>query len=120
MKKVAKVFLKILKWLLIALIFAIIFFFTVRFVGQKINGRTPQGGINESMYVEINGSKQWVSIYGEDLNNPVYYICMAAPVHPQVLMIMHSQESGRMYIQLSHGIKETAEKVIQLNKMIQS
>lgn len=79
MKKVAKVFLKILKWLLIVLIFAVILFFIVRFVGQKINSRTPQGGINESMYVEINGTKQWISIYGEDLNNPVLLYLHGGP-----------------------------------------
>ena len=29
--------------------------------GKIINGKTPGGGINESMYVEINGTKQWIN-----------------------------------------------------------
>ena len=36
----------------------------VRYAGMTINNRTPQLGINESFYIEINGDKQWINIYG--------------------------------------------------------
>ena len=62
---------KILKSIGLAIIAFIILFFIVRAVGVSINRRTPEGGINESMYVDINGTKQWINIYGENINNPV-------------------------------------------------
>lgn len=79
MKKIGKVLLKITKWIVIFIISIIIIFFIVRFIGQKINDRTPKGGINESMYVDINGTKQWISIYGEDKNNPVLLYLHGGP-----------------------------------------
>ncbi len=66
MKKVIKIF----KWIVILLAVVILLFFIVRAIGKVYYGRTPKGGINESMYVDINGTKQWISIYGKDLNNP--------------------------------------------------
>jgi hypothetical protein len=71
--------LKIIKWLVIVLISTIVLFFIVRFVGQKINTRTPEGGINESVYVDNNETKQWISIYGEDMNNPVLLYLHGGP-----------------------------------------
>jgi hypothetical protein len=68
--------------MVIVLISVIALFFIVRFVGQKINGRTPKYGINESMYVDINGTKQWISIYGEDINNPVLLYLHGGPGAP--------------------------------------
>ena len=79
MKKFLNVFFKILKWLFIILITVIILFLIVRFIGQKINGRTPEGGINEEMYVDINGTKQWISIYGQDKDNPVLLYLHGGP-----------------------------------------
>lgn len=79
MKKIGKVLLKIMKWIVIVLLSAIVLFFIVRFTGQKINTKTPNGGINESLYVDINGTKQWISIYGEDLNNPVLLYLHGGP-----------------------------------------
>ena len=61
--RVKKVMLTILKWTGIVLAGLVLLFFVVRFTGQRINARTPQGGINESLYVDINGSKQWINIY---------------------------------------------------------
>lgn len=77
-KKGARV-LKIIKWIVIVLISAIVLFFIIRFIGQKINSRTPEGGINESMYVDINGSKQWISIYGKNIDNPVLLYLHGGP-----------------------------------------
>ncbi len=79
MKKFDIGLLKVIKWIVIVLISAIALFFIVRFVGQKINTRTPKDGINESMYVDINGTKQWISIYGEDINNPVLLYLHGGP-----------------------------------------
>jgi pimeloyl-ACP methyl ester carboxylesterase len=78
-KKIGVQLMKIVKWILIFLISVIVLFFIVRFIGQKINARTPEGGINESMYVDINGTKQWISIYGEDINNPVLLYLHGGP-----------------------------------------
>lgn len=51
----------------------------LHFIGRSLNKSIPQGGINESMYVEINGTKQWINIYGEDINNPVLLYLHGGP-----------------------------------------
>ena len=79
MKKIAKTMGKIVKWVMIAIVVIILLFFTVRAIGKAYYSRTPQDGINESMYVEINGTKQWISIYGEDINNPVLLYLHGGP-----------------------------------------
>lgn len=71
MKKFGKVLFKILKWIFIILVCIIVLFLIVRFIGQRIYSSTPEGGINEEMYVDINGTKQWISIYGQDKDNPI-------------------------------------------------
>lgn len=48
-------------------------------IGRAVNSRTPKGGINESMYVEINGTKQCINIYGEDIDNPVLLYLHGGP-----------------------------------------
>lgn len=70
---------KIIKSIGLAIIAFIILFFVVRAVGVGINRRTPKGGINESMYVDINGTKQWINIYGENINNPVLLYLHGGP-----------------------------------------
>jgi len=79
MKKMLRALLKGLKWIFIILIAAVIVFLIIRFIGQKINSRTPQGGINEEMYVDINNTKQWISIYGQDKDNPVLLYLHGGP-----------------------------------------
>ena len=49
------------------------------FIGRMINSRTPKGGINESMYVDINGTKQWINIYGQSKDNPVLLYLHGGP-----------------------------------------
>lgn len=48
-------------------------------IGRAVNNTTPKGGINESMYVEINGTKQWINIYGENVDNPVLLYLHGGP-----------------------------------------
>ncbi len=70
MKKNKKV-LKIIRNILTGLIILLLIFLLIRFIGIEMNKKVPDGGINESAYVEINGEKQWISIYGKDKDNPV-------------------------------------------------
>ena len=53
--------------------------FLVRAIGKAIYNQTPQGGINESMYIDVNGTKQWISIYGDDIDNPVLLYLHGGP-----------------------------------------
>ena len=79
MKKLLKKLTKILKWIGIVLLGMIIILLIVRFIGKMYYKRTPEGGINESMYIEVNGQQQWLSIYGEDQNNPVLLYLHGGP-----------------------------------------
>lgn len=76
MKKRIIKFIKRITIVLLVIIFA---FLTVRAIGKGMYNRTPDGGINESMYVDINGTKQWINIYGEDVNNPVLLYLHGGP-----------------------------------------
>ena len=79
MNRITTVSLRILKWVGICILSLIVLFFLARWIGQGVNRRTPGGGINKSMYVDINGSKQWISIYGKDKNNPVLLYLHGGP-----------------------------------------
>ncbi|MBO4519554.1 MAG: hypothetical protein J5704_05900, partial [Paludibacteraceae bacterium] len=59
-----KKFLKFLKWTGIVLLGLIIILLVVRFIGKQYYSRTPDGGINEVMHIDVNGQKQWINIYG--------------------------------------------------------
>lgn len=82
MKKKGKT-LKIIKNIVFAvlILFAVLLtgFFLVRAIGKAIYSKTPEGGINESMYIDVNGTKQWINIYGEDINNPVLLYLHGGP-----------------------------------------
>lgn len=71
--------MKTLKWIGIFLLLLIATFFVTRWIGMGLNKRTPDGGINESMYVDINGSRQWINIYGQNLDNPVLLYLHGGP-----------------------------------------
>ncbi len=71
--------IKFIKRIAIVLLIIIFAFFVFRAIGKGIYNRTPDGGINESMYVDINGTKQWINIYGEDVNNPVLLYLHGGP-----------------------------------------
>lgn len=51
----------------------------IRAVRMKKNNKVPEGGINESMYVGINGTKQWINIYGQKKDNPVLLYLHGGP-----------------------------------------
>ena len=53
-----KKLLKILKWTGIVLLGIIIILLIVRLIGKMYYNRTPEGGINESMYLDVNGQEQ--------------------------------------------------------------
>jgi len=71
--------LKIIKWIAFIIVAIIVTFFLIRAIGKAIYNKTPDGGINESMYIDVNGTKQWINIYGEDVNNPVLLYLHGGP-----------------------------------------
>lgn len=79
MKRATGLAIKVVKYILLAVAAVILLFFAVRAIGQAYYRRTPKGGINESGFVEINGTKQWIGIYGEDRNNPVLLYLHGGP-----------------------------------------
>ncbi|MCR5805716.1 MAG: alpha/beta hydrolase [Oscillospiraceae bacterium] len=79
MKKALKIIGKILLGILITLIAIIVLMLVARLIGKTVNSRTPDGGINESMLVDINGTKQWINIYGQDKDNPVLLYLHGGP-----------------------------------------
>lgn len=78
MKKKSRIF-RIIKWIAILILSLFVVFFLVRAIGKAIYNQTPAGGINESMYIDVNGTKQWISIYGEDIDNPVLLYLHGGP-----------------------------------------
>ena len=68
-----------MKWIVLVIFALVPAFFLVRAFGKAIYNRVPDGGINESMYIDVNGSKQWISIYGEDKDNPVLLYLHGGP-----------------------------------------
>lgn len=58
MKEALKITGKILLGILITLVAAIIILLAARLIGKAVNSKTPDGGINDTMYVDINGTKQ--------------------------------------------------------------
>ena len=79
MRKILIKILKVLKWIGIVLLGIIIILLIVRLIGKMYYKRTPEGGINESMYLDVNGQEQWISIYGENKDNPVMLFLHGGP-----------------------------------------
>ena len=78
MKKKSKIF-RVVKWIAVVLFPLLMVFFLVRAIGKAIYSQTPSGGINESMYIDVNGTKQWISIYGKNINNPILLYLHGGP-----------------------------------------
>lgn len=78
MKKRHVIF-KIIKIIIFAILALLAAFLLVRAIGKAAYSRTPDGGINESMYIDVNGTKQWINIYGEDIDNPVILYLHGGP-----------------------------------------
>lgn len=78
MKKKSKIF-RVVKWIAIVLFPLFMVFFLIRAIGKAIYSQTPSGGINESMYIDVNGTKQWISIYGKNINNPILLYLHGGP-----------------------------------------
>ncbi|MBR6403713.1 MAG: alpha/beta hydrolase [Eubacterium sp.] len=74
--------LKGIKWFFISILGIIVLFILICFIGRGINSITPKNGINESRYVDINGTKQWISIYSENKDNPVLLYVHGGPFYP--------------------------------------
>ncbi|GFI47525.1 proline iminopeptidase [Lachnospiraceae bacterium] len=70
---------KIIKWTALVILALIVTFFLVRAIGKAIYTKTPDGGINQSMYIDVNGTKQWINIYGEDIDDPVLLYLHGGP-----------------------------------------
>ena len=68
-----------LKWVGVMVFSLVVVLFVIRWTGRGINDRIPKEGINESMFLDINGSKQWINIYGQDKNNPVLLYLHGGP-----------------------------------------
>lgn len=79
MKRIFKGIIKVLKCSGIIILVIIIILLIVRFIGKKYYNRKPANGINESMYIEVNGQEQWISIYGENKVNPVMLFLHGGP-----------------------------------------
>lgn len=64
---------------LLIFVFVSVAILILHIVGCTLNKRIPKGGINESRYVHINGTEQWISIYGENKNNPILLYLHGGP-----------------------------------------
>jgi pimeloyl-ACP methyl ester carboxylesterase len=70
---------KITVFVLLAIVAIIVVFLVTHLIGRAVNSKTPEDGINKSMFVDINDSKQWINIYGEDIQNPVLLYLHGGP-----------------------------------------
>ena len=64
-----------MKWIF----FAFVVLLLLRAAGKAKYARVPKGGINESMILDVNGTKQWLNIYGTDRTNPVLLYLHGGP-----------------------------------------
>ena len=79
MARITKSCMVSLKWVGIIVLSLMAALFVIRWIGRGINKRIPEGGIHASMYVDVNGSKQWINVYGQDRNNPVLLYLHGGP-----------------------------------------
>ena len=84
MQKAVKKLIRIFKWIGIAMLGLMIVLLIVRLIGKMYYKKAPEGGISETMYADINSTKQWISIYGQDRDNPVLLYLHGGPCAPTV------------------------------------
>lgn len=75
-----------MKWFLLILFGVVLLLVLIRRTGILLNRRTPPGGVHETMFVDINGTKQWISIYGKKKENPVLLFLHGGPGSPTSYM----------------------------------
>ena len=59
MSKALKIIGRVFLIILLIIVLLVAGLFVSRLIGKAVNNRTPEGGINETMYVDINGDRQW-------------------------------------------------------------
>ena len=97
MKKKSKIF-RVVIWIAVVIFPLLMVFFLVRAIGKAIYSQTPLGGINESMYIDVNGTKQWISIYGKNINNPILLYLHGGPGSSTSHLDYVITKNGQMYI----------------------
>ena len=71
--------MKVILIILAVLIGLVALLCVVRLIGKAILRKAPEGGVSEEMYVDINGTKQYIMIYGKDRNAPVLLFLHGGP-----------------------------------------
>jgi pimeloyl-ACP methyl ester carboxylesterase len=77
--RITKGLILALKWVGVMVLSLFAVLLIIRWIGRGVNNRVPDGGVNVSMYVDVNGSRQWIHIYGQDRNNPVLLYLHGGP-----------------------------------------
>ena len=72
--------------LLAAILAAVLFVFSMRGVLYLSNHITTPNGVDESIYVLLDGQEQYLLIRGEDVNNPVIIWLHGGPSGPDAFM----------------------------------
>ena len=71
--------MKVYMIIVVSMFIILITLFLIRAIGMSIYKRTPNGGINKSMYIDVNDTKQWINIYGKNVDNPVLLYLHGGP-----------------------------------------
>ena len=78
-KRIAK---KIVGCFLLICILFVGFIMVKRFINSYVYRIKTENGVQESIFIEVNGIKQFIQIRGEDVNNPVIICIHGGPANP--------------------------------------